>query len=230
MNILALDTSTRDISLAACRGGVALATRAVVARRLMESNMVPNIDKVLREAGWAMNDVQAIVVGLGPGSFTGLRVGLATVKGLAFARPLRVAGVSSLDALAYAVRNRAKNICVITDAKRGLIYHAGYEADAAGPRKIVPDRLCGLDEVLADLPDHSVITGDAGALYQKEITRRAKAGRKSVLFATERSWRPRAKYLATLAADRLARGEGDDINALLPLYLYPDDCQVRTRQ
>jgi tRNA threonylcarbamoyladenosine biosynthesis protein TsaB len=228
MNILAIDTSTRAISLAACRGKTALVTRNVVARRLMESNMVPNIDKVLRKAGWGMADVQAIVVGLGPGSFTGLRVGLATVKGLAFARPLPVAGVSSLDALARAAGNRAKNICVITDAKRGMVYHAGYEPGAGGLRKIAPDRLCGLDDVLDGLPDHSVVTGDAVALYQKEIARRAKAGRKSVLFTTERSWRPRAKYLAALAADRLARGESDDINTLLPLYLYPDDCQVRT--
>lgn len=228
MKVLSMDTSTRRISLAVSSGGQTLATKVALSPNLMESNMIPNIDRVLRKAGQKMGDIDVVVVGLGPGSFTGLRVGLATAKGLAFAGGARVLGVSSLDALAYAVRRRAKSICVITDARRQRVYHAGYESDGVLPRKIVPDRLCSLPRVLETLNNGAIIVGDAVGLYRQEIEQFAKDRDIQVTMAPPGIWAPRAKNLAAVAANRLASQEFDDQERILPCYLYADDCQVRT--
>jgi tRNA threonylcarbamoyladenosine biosynthesis protein TsaB len=138
MKILALDTSTRTASVAAWDG----TTRAERAEKVTthSERLMAMIDEVLREAGWSARELDAIACGAGPGSFTGLRIGLATAKGLCFALGKPLALVSSLEALA--ARAPDGNVCAVIDAYKCEVYAARFTVDKGVPR------LDGAEEVL----------------------------------------------------------------------------------
>ena len=100
MKLLAIETSTNRFSLAVSEGGEILKSRTLILDKVLSSSIIPSIEKILKESKINLKDIDAFVVGLGPGSFTSLRVGLATIKGLAFATGKPLVGVPSLDAIA----------------------------------------------------------------------------------------------------------------------------------
>ncbi|MEU2347344.1 tRNA (adenosine(37)-N6)-threonylcarbamoyltransferase complex dimerization subunit type 1 TsaB [Modestobacter sp. NPDC049651] len=136
MLVLALDTATPTLVVGVARwsadaGTEVLAERAVASGNRHAELMTPTVREALAAAGVGLRDVEAVVTGLGPGPFTGLRVGVVTAAALADARGLPVAGVCSLDAVGEGLRT------VVTDARRKEVYWAGY--DAAGARVTGPD-------------------------------------------------------------------------------------------
>ncbi len=157
--ILALDSSTHALSLALARWeGSTL--HPVLAREVDDGgqhghSLPAAIEGILREAGATLDSLAGCAVGLGPGSFTGLRVGMATLKGLCYARKIPLAGVSSLRALALGAAGRAapdELLCALLDARRGELYGGlfrGGDAEPLGPeRALPPQRLAGwLDEL-----------------------------------------------------------------------------------
>jgi tRNA threonylcarbamoyladenosine biosynthesis protein TsaB len=227
VNLLAMDTSTRRISLAASRDGKIAATRIFTCPNLMDSNMISNIDLLLKKAAMGAEDIDGLVIGLGPGSFTGLRVGLGTAKGWAFGGGAWMIGVSSLDALAFAVRRKASTVWVITDARRDLVYHARYEVNGTRLRKSVSDRLCSIDQALETLTDGSVCVGDAVELYRSRVEAFVDKKKINTCFVSPTWATPKARYLLTAVGERVSRKDHDDPDRLVPCYLYPDDCQVR---
>ena len=143
MLVLALDTATPTLVAGLARwtptdGAEVLAERAVPSGTKHAELLTPAIAGVLADAGLAMADVEAVVTGLGPGPFTGLRVGVVTAAALADARGLPVVGVCSLDAVGSGART------VVTDARRKEVYWAAYAADGArvdGPGVVRPEEL-----------------------------------------------------------------------------------------
>ncbi|MGY2083910.1 tRNA (adenosine(37)-N6)-threonylcarbamoyltransferase complex dimerization subunit type 1 TsaB [Blastococcus sp. SYSU DS0539] len=143
MLVLALDTATPTLVAGLARwsadgGATVLAERAVPSGTKHAELLTPAIQGVLADAGLVLGDVEAVVTGLGPGPFTGLRVGVVTAAALADARGLPVAGVCSLDAVGSGART------VVTDARRKEVYWAAYDADGArteGPAVVRPEEL-----------------------------------------------------------------------------------------
>ncbi len=143
MLVLALDTATRTLVAGLARwspdgGTEVLAERAVPSGNRHAELLTPAVQGALADAGVAMADLDAVVTGLGPGPFTGLRVGVVTAAALADARGLPVVGVCSLDAVGTGART------VVTDARRKEIYWAAYDADGArteGPAVVRPEEL-----------------------------------------------------------------------------------------
>jgi tRNA threonylcarbamoyl adenosine modification protein YeaZ len=141
--VLALDTATPTLVAGLARwsadaGTEVLAERAVPSGNRHAELLTPTIQGVLADAGLAMADVDAVVTGLGPGPFTGLRVGVVTALALADARGLRAVGVCSLDAIGSGART------VVTDARRKEVYWATYDADGTrtdGPGVVRPEEL-----------------------------------------------------------------------------------------
>jgi tRNA threonylcarbamoyl adenosine modification protein YeaZ len=141
--VLALDTATPTLVAGLARwtpssGAEVLAERAVPSGTKHAELLTPAISGVLSDAGLAMADVEAVVTGLGPGPFTGLRVGVVTAAALGDARGLPVVGVCSLDAVGSGART------VVTDARRKEVYWATYDADGAridGPGVVRPEEL-----------------------------------------------------------------------------------------
>ncbi|MFH0754608.1 MAG: tRNA (adenosine(37)-N6)-threonylcarbamoyltransferase complex dimerization subunit type 1 TsaB [Candidatus Omnitrophota bacterium] len=228
MKILAVDTSTKHLSIAVSDGEKAMATRNVRPRKDMSLAITFDIERTLQKANVRLTDLDGFVVGLGPGSFTSLRVGLSMLKAFVMVTEKPVVGVSSLDAIAMNVRlSRVRaplQVCVINDARRGLVYSSFYDKKPEGLVRHRPYQLEPMEKVLNGLQGDVVFVGDAIPLYRDTIM--LKAGVFRPVFEPAKHWLPKAQELVKIGYQRLLKGETDKIDELAPLYLYPEDCQV----
>lgn len=224
MYILSIDTSTKNFSLAVSCGEKVVACRNVRLKGVLSSSIVPGIRGILKKSGLELSRIDGFAVGLGPGSFTSLRVGLATVKGLAFAVQKPVVGIPSLDILAMNLPGDCPQICTLSDAKRKLVYACCYQKKGLILKKKGKYLLEGIEDVLKRLKGGVVFIGDGVPLF-KETIRRAKGI--VPVFAKESLMYPRAGCMVHLALERFKKGKTDDVSKLTPLYLYPKDCQVQ---
>ncbi|MBI5150264.1 MAG: tRNA (adenosine(37)-N6)-threonylcarbamoyltransferase complex dimerization subunit type 1 TsaB [Candidatus Omnitrophica bacterium] len=222
MNILALDTSSKHFSLAVAKDGKVLYSRSIFLKKVLSDSIMPAIQGILKKAGLTLAKLDGFAVGLGPGSFTSLRVGLATVKGLAFALKKPVVGIPSLDILALNVKEDGQ-VCVVCDAKRNMAYACLYQKKGNVLKRKSKYLLTDIQNVLKQVQGEVTFVGDGVPLFQEAIGRAA--GIKA-RFTGGKQMYPQAKHLATLALKRFESKEYDAAESLVPLYLYPEDCQV----
>lgn len=226
MNILSIDTSTKTFSLAVVRGGKVVVFKNIKLKKVLSSSIMPAMDTALKKARLGLKKVDGFAVGLGPGSFTSLRVGLATVKALSFATQRPIVGICSLDVLALAAARKAKGpICVVSDARRDLVYACLYEAQNGNIKQKNGYLLTPINELLKKIKKPTTFTGDGIKLFGKEIKERL--GTDVRLIEEEKYWHPDARDLAVLAKERFDAKKFDDADSIVPVYLYPDDCQVQ---
>ncbi|MEV6394170.1 tRNA (adenosine(37)-N6)-threonylcarbamoyltransferase complex dimerization subunit type 1 TsaB [Streptomyces sp. NPDC051907] len=207
MLLLAVDTATPAVTAALHDGASVLAETARVDARRHGELLLPAVDEVLAEAGVSLDAVTDLVVGVGPGPYTGLRVGLVTASTFASALGIPVHGVCTLDGLAYACGLKEPFV-VATDARRKEVYWARYDASGARVSEPAVDRPADIAEQVAGLP-----AVGAGALLYPEVFSDARAPE-----------HVSAGALASLAARKLAAGE--EFLPPLPLYLRRPDAQV----
>ncbi|HXB53597.1 MAG TPA: tRNA (adenosine(37)-N6)-threonylcarbamoyltransferase complex dimerization subunit type 1 TsaB [Vicinamibacteria bacterium] len=210
MRILAVDTSTPWGSVALREG---TKTRGEVRLQGGEGHsrwLLPAIDSLLGGLGLAASDVEAYAVATGPGSFTGLRVGISTIQGLALASPRPCLGLSTLDALAALVTEGVDPRLAMMDAGRGEVYAALYEA--SGPLR-GERRVGAVEAFLDEIKGEVIFVGDGAELHRAQI----QAALPGARFAPG-PWFV-AAALGRLAEPRLAAGEGQGPEALRPLYL-----------
>ncbi len=222
MKLLSIDTSTKKFSLAVSQGKNILACRNITLNKILSSSIIPRIRGILKDSGVALKALDGFAVGLGPGSFTSLRVGLSTVKGLAFATGKPVVGVPSLDILAGNVQEQKVQICTVCDAKRNLVYACLYQKQGSRIKRKTPYLLTNIDDLLERIKEETLFIGDGVALYREAILKETPAR-----FSGEKDWFPRAGRLAGLALEQFRKKKYSNIDKLVPLYLYPQDCQVR---
>jgi len=226
MKLLSIETSTRDLSLAVSEDDKILRYRNFSINKILESSIIPTIKKILKSANISLSKIDGFVVGLGPGSFTGLRVGLSTIKALAFALNKPVVGISSLDAIAFNIKDEKIQICTISDAKRNLLYACLYEKNKMVIKRKTDYLLINIHDLLEKVTHPTIFIGDGINLYKSEIEKRTNFLR----FEDEKYWKPQAKNLVPFACDRFKKKEFDSIDQLVPLYLYSQDCQVRKKR
>lgn len=227
--ILAFDTSGDQLTVALGTAREIVAARHEPAPRAHLSSLIPTIDTLLEEAGLAIRDVEYLAVGVGPGSFTGLRIGVATARGLAQAAGKPLIGVSSLDILAQSAAiepTGADLIYPITDAKRGEVYTAVYENDGRRLGEYRVTRPETLARELAGLEGTAVLVGDGLARYGALFKETAHSGApEKIDFAPESAWLPNALVLIKLAEERillekgLPAGQRFPYGDVLPMYL-----------
>jgi tRNA threonylcarbamoyl adenosine modification protein YeaZ len=205
--LLALDTATPAVTVALHDGTDVVAASSQVDARRHGELLLPAVDRVLAEAGARLDAVTAIVVGTGPGPYTGLRVGLMTADTFGLALGVPVHGLCTLDALAYAADVEGPFVAA-TDARRKEVYWARYEDTRTRVTDPAVDRPAEIAEVVAGLP-----AVGAGALLYPDTFPDARAPE-----------HVSAAALAALAAERLAKGE--ELEAPRPLYLRRPDAQV----
>jgi tRNA threonylcarbamoyladenosine biosynthesis protein TsaB len=229
MYFLSFETSSKIFSLALNEDEKVLRYRNLKTALVLEDSILPTVDKMLVSAGIKFAQIDGFAIALGPGSFTSLRVGLATVKALAMGTSKPVVGIPTMDIIARGTdRGSCDEICVINDARRSKVYACLY-----GPRGRSGEyMLTTLEDVLDKVHGKTLFTGDALAIYRQDIEKayQKHGGKKSsackCFFADEKYWHPQAKIMAALAFERFRNGQYDDAANLLPLYLYPQDCQV----
>jgi len=214
MKVLAVDTTSERESVALADELVVLAEARVRASG-HSRQILSAIEFVLRASGVAAGEIEGYAVTTGPGSFTGVRVGLSTVQGLALASGKPCLGVSTLDVLAATIAGEAPTLVAMVDASRaGQVFAAVYDAEAR-PGEDPQSELPGT--VLGRVSGAVALVGDGAERYRAEILARrpdARLPRRDLYLAGA---------LARLAAPRLAAGEGTSPGALRPLYLRAAD-------
>ena len=211
--------------MALLRGGELVAERRAPAHRPGSETLLPAIDALLRRSRCELAAIGAFAVCAGPGSFTGLRVGIATVKGLAFESGVPVAAVGTLAALALRAPRTRDPIVAVLDARRDEVYAAGFvrSADALEPGEL-PEGLYGAEELVARLPARCVLVGDGVAVCGERI--RAALGAGVRLLPPPRG-RARARDVGLLGHRLLERGQGVEAADLVPRYLRRAEAEVR---
>jgi tRNA threonylcarbamoyladenosine biosynthesis protein TsaB len=224
--ILAIDTATRFASLALYDHRRVWAELTWHSRNNHTVELVPNLKRLLASQGLQVGDLAGVVVGLGPGSFTGLRIGLSVAKGLAFAAGLPLVGVPTLDALAHAHRDRNLPMWAILRAGRRGVCAAYYPLEGPWPE---PDAylLTTVDELTLPEGERALFCGEIEAEEAKAL--RQRWGDQAVIARPASALR-RAGFLAELGWQRLQRGESDDLAGLSPIYLRRPDIEGVTLQ
>ncbi len=217
MKVLGIDTSGYANAVGVIDGDRILADFIFEARTDSLEKIVANIDLALKEAGLILEDIEGFGVGLGPGSWTGIRVGVTVAKVLAYSTGQPVSGVSTLEVLAYNARNMSALICPIIDAgTRDTVYAAFYIARNGTVNRTgeyyVGD-IHGLSEMVKE---PTVFIGSEAKIYSELIGRELGAAGIGIAAIEDV---PRGAAVALLARARLERGENDDVLSLTPLYL-----------
>lgn len=230
MKILSVDTSTKYLSLGVYDNGKFYEYKLELGIRL-SALLASTIQRVLNALGWQVEDINYFACGLGPGSFTGLRIGLATMKGLAWSARKPIIGIPTLDILAQSVNTSGDIAIPIVDAKRGLVYGASYQFQRGTLKKLMPYSLLTPEDFLSKAKksisgkkyDNIQIFGDGLAL----IKDRSFLGLKGVRTMDKDYWYPRPGNILSLALGRIKEKKLDNVFKIEPIYLYPKDCQVR---
>jgi tRNA threonylcarbamoyladenosine biosynthesis protein TsaB len=212
--ILALETSGAEGSVALLQGD-RLRERGLPADVPTAEALLPAVDALLREAGVALSELSGFAVSIGPGSFTGLRIGVATVKGLAFGSDRPVAAVPTLAVLAAGAPGPGPVVALL-DARRGEAYAAGYRAPGDLEPAALPEGLYGGEALASRLPAGCRLVGEAAALAAPAL------GQAPRLVSP-----PRAADVGRLGRVILARGQGVPAAILVPRYVRRAEAEVR---
>ena len=212
MKLLAIDTSTEYCSAALWLDG-AVYPRRIHAGQLHSALLLPMIDELLQEADLTLRQLNGIAYGVGPGSFTGLRIACAVTQGLAFGADLPVLGVSTLASIAQ--QTDAERVLTVLDARMAEVYWAAYERTG-------PDWACVSEPVLSAsewvcMPDDREWIGAGNGFAALEVILLSRL--QSQLQSIRADVMPDAAAIAILAAPAFARGEGIDAALAIPLYL-----------
>ena len=146
MRILAFESSAKAASVALMEDGTLVAESFVNNGKTHSATLMPMAQQLLRDCGVAAGDLDAVAVARGPGSFTGVRIGVAAAKGLAWAAEKPVCGVSTLEAMAFQLRQVRGIVCPVMDARRAQVYNALFSSDGETLTRCAEDRAISLDE------------------------------------------------------------------------------------
>lgn len=218
MRIFGIDTSTKFLCIGIYDDGKIYEYRMELGT-LTSSLLVPTIERIMSGMKWDLKDVDYLACGLGPGSFTGIRVGLSTIKGLSWILHKEVIGISTLDIIASNVREPDKLVVPVIDAKRNLIYCSGYRNN----RRKWPYLLLTREELFKRLKYPPVLLGDAIDLYKTEFLSNIKGAR----LLDKDCWYPRGNNIVMLALEMVKSKDITDCFDVKPIYLYPKECQIR---
>lgn len=225
MLVLGIETSTPQTSVALGSESGTLASISVSSGKPNHEVVLPSIQHLLRETGVSMGQVGGIAVGLGPGLFTGLRVGVATAKTLAQVLSVPIVGMASLDVLAYGVRFGRRLICAAIDAKRGEVFFAFYRPVPGGVARESDFRLAAPEALQAELvarPGDILLVGNGALAYRRVLE---EAG-SHVEFVSPAFAHPQAAAMVELAVPRFAREDFDRLFDLSPYYLRKADAEI----
>jgi tRNA threonylcarbamoyladenosine biosynthesis protein TsaB len=222
VKLLTIDTSTTVCSVALSSGEDIVAEYLVNRGQTMSSRLLECVGIVLQGAGLAVNELDGFGVALGPGSFTGLRVGVATAKGLAMAAGKPIAGFSSLAMLAMNLPWAIHPVCPMFDARKKEVY-AGLYACSNSAVRLVDDRVVPPAPFLESLVGPIIFVGEGAVRYRELIE--AVMGERAI-FAPASANSPRASAGALLAARAFARGEAVSAAQLLPVYIRASEAEL----
>lgn len=224
MIVLGIETATPVCGVALGREDSTLVERSLNVGTHHAERLLPMIRDALDEAGMALRDLNGIAASIGPGSFTGLRIGLSTAKSLCWAAGLPLVAVSTLEAMAAQFPYAALPICPALDARKKEVYAALYDTSSGEPRVVIAPAAVPPVGFVSSLAGPTLFVGDGARLYRREIV--ALLG-EAARFAPSPLDRPSAAAVAALGLSRLGRGETEDLARAEPVYLRKSEAELK---
>jgi len=221
--ILAVDSSSLTGSVALSQGETLIAESLLNVRSTHSEKLLRQIDLLLIETGWQLQDLDLLAAVTGPGSFTGLRIGVATIKGLAQVLDKPVVGISSLQLVAMNLPLCPVPICVFMDARKQEVYTQQFEWIAEGPRALDQGRVLPPQRLLEQLNSEVALVGDGVPLYRQLIE---KLAANKVRLPASSAHQPRASQAAWLACRASLNQQAVNSAELLPTYIRPSDAEL----
>ena len=219
MRVLAVETSTLSGGAALLDGERVVGEYTLDVRVTHSERLMAAIDQLLSDAGWTARDLEGLAVSVGPGSFTGLRVGLSTVKGLALALAIPVAAVPTLDAMAAMLPYAALPVCPVLDARKREVYASLYRWDGLGMRRQWDYLAIAPDDLARRLDEPVIVVGDGAESISSPFARRVEPPRRG----------PAPAVVGALGHSRLAIGDTVAVAELVPIYLRPSEAELKRR-
>ena len=167
MKILALESSAAACSAALCEDEELIAQSYQNSGLTHSRTLMPMVERLLENCGASLAEVDVVAVAAGPGSFTGVRIGVSTAKGLAWPAEKPCAGTSTLESMAWPLAHMGMEICAVMDARRHQVYNARFRGTGDGLERLAPDRAIGLDELAEEVKKSGkpqILVGDGALL------------------------------------------------------------------
>ncbi|GAB6179602.1 tRNA (adenosine(37)-N6)-threonylcarbamoyltransferase complex dimerization subunit type 1 TsaB [Desulfotomaculum defluvii] len=227
MYVLGIEAATPVAGVAVVEDGRILAEHLVNNRRTHSVNLLPMIKAVIEEAGINPGDVNGVAVSSGPGSFTGLRIGMTTAKTLAWIWQIPVIGVSTLEALALPLGARDQIVCPILNARKNEVYANIFRGQSGRPENLSGPLAIGIPELVQRLekwPEKITFMGDAVPIYQEEIK---KLMGDRAEFSPQSTQLPRGAAVAELGYLELVSGGGIKPLELKADYIRLSEAEVK---
>lgn len=219
MNVLAVDTTSPAGSVALLDGEELRGLVGVWKRPGHAETLLPTIDRLLGELSLALDGVDGFAVAVGPGSFTGLRIGIATMEGLAYSTGRPIVGVSSLQATAHRFRFRPGLVASFLDARRGEVFGALYQSNGSDFDTVIEPVCEGPEDFLVRLPSEPILVAGTAVLAYADLLAQRKE-----LHAAEASFFL-AEQVARIGRTLLREGRSTPLGRLDALYLRPSDAE-----
>jgi tRNA threonylcarbamoyladenosine biosynthesis protein TsaB len=222
MLILGIETATERVSVAVGGHEGVIGLFEVTRGRRHAETLVPAIEFTLRQADIGLDEISVVAVDVGPGLFTGMRVGLASAKAIAQALHVPMIGISSLDLLAFASRHSDKVVVPVIDARKSEVFYAMYKPVPGGTQRVVEPMVGPVDELVADLMarnDDVLCVGDGARRYGEEILE----GYHCEIGGDDH---PSASPLVQLAHARALREDWVNAREIEPMYLRAPDAVI----
>lgn len=219
MRVLALDTSTLAGGVALVEGGRTVAETLLDIRLTHSERLMPAVDRILCEADWGPRDLEGVAVAVGPGSFTGLRIGVSAAKGLALALSIPIAAVPTLDAVAAALPFAEWPVCPVLVARRDEVYVSLYRWDGAAMRREWDYLALAPSALVERLRERVILTGDGAPAIASPFA----------VLAPPWRWTPSAAIVGHLGVQRLRAGARVGAAELVPFYVRPSQAELKHR-
>lgn len=224
MQVIALETATMVGSIAIVDDERVISELTLNIKATHSKKLMTAMSHILEDAALSLDDMDGIAVSIGPGSFTGLRIGLSAAKGLSYASGKPLIGIPTLDALASNLAFSRYLVCPILDARRGEVYTALYRAEGQSPEKVMGEMAVTPTSLTEMIKEKTIFLGDGVAPYGEFLKERLG----DLYLEPPMPLRlPRASNVAILALERLKSGDMDDPFALVPRYVRKSEAELK---
>ncbi|MGO9614222.1 MAG: tRNA (adenosine(37)-N6)-threonylcarbamoyltransferase complex dimerization subunit type 1 TsaB [Dissulfurispiraceae bacterium] len=222
MRLLAIETSTMVGGVAIMQGDSLVAESRMSVNITHSERLMTEIDHVLKQSGLTTNDIDVFAIAIGPGSFTGLRVGLSTVKGLVYATGKRLVSIPTLEAFAWNIPFSGYQVCPLLDARKKEVYAGIFQWKEGGFLRVLEEQSIDVVGLLSKISETTIFLGEGALLYRETIE---KTLSQKAIFAHPQEMVPSPANVAYLCMKKALKGQFDDPVTIKPLYLRKSEAE-----
>ncbi|MCI0469504.1 MAG: tRNA (adenosine(37)-N6)-threonylcarbamoyltransferase complex dimerization subunit type 1 TsaB [Nitrospirae bacterium] len=224
MKLLAIETSTMFGGLAVLDSGNLIAESRLNVRTTHSERLLPEIRYIMSQSGLSITDIDVFAISIGPGSFTGLRVGLSAVKGLVYPTDAKLVSVPTLEAFAWNIPFSAYPVCPLLDARKKEVYAGLFRWSDNGFIRVINEQAVSIDNLISKIKEKTIFIGEGAMIYRENIQ---KGLGEMAIFAPPQAMSPSPSNVAFLGMIKALRGDFDDPVTLAPYYIRKSEAEVK---